>query len=82
MNELEMENIERRAYQNAVFASGCSRETADRYIDKIYSIYFSQNEGNNMIADRTGADFDELFKNKKPYFFLAFYFDFFYFFIF
>ena len=42
-----------------------SLRVADRYIDKIYSIYFSQNEGNNMIADRTGADFDELFKNKK-----------------
>ena len=65
MNEIEIENIERRAYENAVFATDCSYETADKYVEKIYSIYFSQNQGNSMIEHKTGADFDALFKNKK-----------------
>ena len=65
MNTNELEDIERRAYKNAVFATGSTKEDADRYIDKIYSIYFAQNTGNSMIEQKTGADFDELFKNKK-----------------
>ena len=69
MNETEIENIERRAYENAVFATDCSYETADKYVEKIYSIYFSQNQGNSMIEHKTGADFDALFKNKKHSFY-------------
>ena len=49
MNNTELEDIERRAYKNAVFATGSTKEDADRYIDKIYSIYFAQNTGNSMI---------------------------------
>ena len=37
MNTNELEDIERRAYKNAVFATGSTKEDADRYIDKIYS---------------------------------------------
>ncbi len=66
MNFSEIENIERRAYENAVFATGYNRKEADEYIDKIYAVYFSQNSaGNSMVEKKTGADFNELFKNKK-----------------
>ncbi len=65
MNNEEMENVERRAYDNAVFAVGCTNDKADEYINKIYDLYFSQNKGNSIIQSKTGADFDSLFKNKK-----------------
>ena len=51
MNFSEIENIERRAYENAVFATGYNRKEADEYIDKIYAVYFSQNSaGYSMVV--------------------------------
>jgi len=65
MNYKEIENIEKRAFENAVFATETKKEDAEKYIEKIYSIYFSQNKGNAMIEEKTGIDFDALFMDKK-----------------
>ena len=68
MNETEIENIERRAYENAVFATDCSYETADKYVEKIYSIYFSQNQGNSMIEHKTELTLMHFLKIKAQLF--------------
>jgi len=65
MNEAEIEKIEQRAYDNAVFATGFDDNLAQSCIEKIYEIFFSQNEKNAIVSEKTGIDMDELFKNKK-----------------
>lgn len=65
MNEAEIETIEKRAYDNAVFATGFSEELAQECVNKIYEIFFSQNVKNDIVTQKTGIDTDKLFKNKK-----------------
>jgi hypothetical protein len=65
MNEAEIEAIEKRAYDDAVFATGFSEELAQKCVDKIYEIFFSQNVKNDIVSQKTGIDLDKLFKDKK-----------------